>query len=148
MLKIRAARSLLRWRAQDLAKESSVGVATIRRAELAEGPTALTAANDQAIRRALELAGVEFIPENGGGLGLRLRIAETKTMMRENDDARQHTSASSSSTRTVADQACAFESRQSRNAESAARFLRNEAQYFELFRSPQSEARKLPLPSS
>jgi len=70
---IRAARSLIRWRAEDLAQESSVGVATIRRAELAEGPTALTAANDQAIRRTLEAAGIEFIDENGGGPGVRLR---------------------------------------------------------------------------
>ena len=70
---IRAARSLIRWRAEDLARESSVGIATIRRAELAEGSTALTAANDQAIRRALEAAGVEFIDENGGGPGVRLR---------------------------------------------------------------------------
>jgi hypothetical protein len=38
-----------------------------------EGPTSLTAANDQAIRRALESAWVEFIDENGGGLGVRLR---------------------------------------------------------------------------
>ena len=67
---IRAARSLIRWRAEDLAQESSVGVATIRRAELAEGPTALTAANDQAIRRTLEAAGIEF---DGGGPGVRLR---------------------------------------------------------------------------
>jgi hypothetical protein len=29
--------------------------------------------NDLAIRRALELAGIEFIDENGGGPGLRLR---------------------------------------------------------------------------
>jgi len=40
---------------------------------LAEGPTSLTTANDQAIRRALEAAGVEFIDENGGGPGVRLR---------------------------------------------------------------------------
>ncbi len=70
---IRAARSLLRWRAADLAKESAVGVATIRRAELAVGPTALTVANDLAIRRAFESGGVEFIDENGGGPGVRLR---------------------------------------------------------------------------
>jgi len=31
------------------------------------------AANDLAIRRALELAGVEFVDENGGGPGVRLR---------------------------------------------------------------------------
>jgi hypothetical protein len=70
---IRAARALVRWRAQDLAQESSVGVATIRRAELTEGETSLTAANDLAVRRALEAAGVEFIDENGGGPGVRLR---------------------------------------------------------------------------
>jgi hypothetical protein len=35
----------------------------------------MTAANDLAIRQALEAAGVEFIDENGGGLGVRLRKA-------------------------------------------------------------------------
>ena len=33
----------------------------------------MMAANDLAVRRALEMAGVEFIDENGGGPGLRLR---------------------------------------------------------------------------
>ena len=70
---IRAARALLRWSANDLARQSSVGVNTIRRAEVAEKGTRLTAANELAIRRALEAAGVEFIDENGGGPGLRLR---------------------------------------------------------------------------
>ena len=70
---IRAARALVRWRAQDLARESSVGVATIRRAELTDNETSMTAANDLAVRRALEAAGVEFINENGGGPGVRLR---------------------------------------------------------------------------
>jgi hypothetical protein len=70
---IRAARSLVRWRAEDLARESSVGVATIRRAELTDQQTSMTAANDLAVRRALEAAGIEFIDENGGGPGVRLR---------------------------------------------------------------------------
>jgi transcriptional regulator with XRE-family HTH domain len=69
---IRAARALLRWSAEDLAKTSSVGITTIRRAELASIKTALTAANDLAIRRALEAAGVRFIDANGGGPGVRL----------------------------------------------------------------------------
>ena len=69
---LRAARAFLRWRAEDLARESAVGVATIRRAELAENETSMTAANDMAVRRALETAGVEFIDENGGGPGVRL----------------------------------------------------------------------------
>jgi hypothetical protein len=33
----------------------------------------MTAPNDSAIRRAFELAGVEFIDENGSGPGIRLR---------------------------------------------------------------------------
>jgi transcriptional regulator with XRE-family HTH domain len=70
---LRAARALLRWSAEDLARRSALGVTTIRRAELTESETSLTAANDQAVRRALEAAGVEFIDENGGGPGVRLR---------------------------------------------------------------------------
>jgi hypothetical protein len=64
---------LLRWSAEDLARKSAVGVTTIRRAELTEHKTSMTMANDLAIRRALEDAGVEFIDENGGGPGVRLR---------------------------------------------------------------------------
>ena len=33
----------------------------------------LTAANADAIQRALEDGGIEFIPENGGGVGVRLQ---------------------------------------------------------------------------
>ena len=70
---IRAARALLRWSAEELAQESVVGVTTIRRAEVTDGETSMTAANDLAVRRALEAAGVEFIDKNGGGPGVRLR---------------------------------------------------------------------------
>jgi ribosome-binding protein aMBF1 (putative translation factor) len=70
---IRAARALLRWSAQDLAEHSALGVTTIRRAELTEETTSMTVSNDLAVRRALEAAGVEFIDENGGGAGVRLR---------------------------------------------------------------------------
>ena len=70
---IRAARALLRWSAADLARESALGANTVRRAEVAEEGTSLTAANELAIRRTLEAAGVEFIDENGGGPGVRLR---------------------------------------------------------------------------
>ena len=45
----------------------------MKRAEgVAEAPP-ITRANADAIRRALENAGIEFIPENGGGAGVRLR---------------------------------------------------------------------------
>lgn len=76
---IRAARALLRWSAEDLARESAIGVATIRRAELSEIATSMTAANNLAVRRALESAGIEFIDENGGGVGVRLRKRQTKS---------------------------------------------------------------------
>jgi hypothetical protein len=52
-----------------------VSLRTIRRAELAERDTSMTAANDLAIRRTLEGAGVEFIDDDGGGPGVRLRKA-------------------------------------------------------------------------
>ena len=70
---IRAARALLRWSAEDLARETALSVATIRRAELAEDETSMTTANGLAVRGALESAGVKFIDENGGGPGVRLR---------------------------------------------------------------------------
>jgi hypothetical protein len=70
---IRAGRALLRWSAEELSRHSSVSLRTIRRAELADGALTLTAANNLAIRAALEAAGVEFIGENGGGVGARLR---------------------------------------------------------------------------
>jgi hypothetical protein len=38
----------------------------------------MTEANNEAVRRALESAGVEFIDENGGGMGVRLRKAARK----------------------------------------------------------------------
>ena len=75
---IRAARALLRWSAADLAKESALGANTIRRAEVAEDGTSLTTANELAVRRALEAAGVEFIDENGGGLGVRFKKRSRK----------------------------------------------------------------------
>ena len=38
----------------------------------------MTAPNNSAVRRALEGAGVEFIDENGGGPGVRLRKSPKK----------------------------------------------------------------------
>ncbi len=55
-----------------------MGVTTIRRAELTASETKLTRVNDQAIRRVLEAAGVEFIDENGAGPGVRLRDSQHK----------------------------------------------------------------------
>jgi transcriptional regulator with XRE-family HTH domain len=75
---MRAARALIRWTAEDLARETSLSVTTIRRAELTEEETSMTVANDLAVRRALEGAGVEFIDGNGSGPGVRLRKQQAK----------------------------------------------------------------------
>ena len=74
----RRTRALLRWTADDLAREAALGRNTILRAEVADDQTSLTAANDLAVRCALEAAGVEFIDENGGGRGVRLRQRRPK----------------------------------------------------------------------
>jgi transcriptional regulator with XRE-family HTH domain len=66
----RAARGLLNWSARQLAEAAKVGLSTVQRFE---GGGAITIANLDAMRRALETAGAEFIPENGGGAGVRLR---------------------------------------------------------------------------
>lgn len=67
---LRAARGLLNWTVRDLAEKSGVHRNTVTRIE-----TDATGAGHaiEAIRRALESAGVEFIAENGGGAGVRLR---------------------------------------------------------------------------
>ena len=70
---MRAARALLRWKAQDLADKAKVGIATIQRAEKEDGPVAMIPSTADAVRRALEAAGISFIPENGEGAGVRLR---------------------------------------------------------------------------
>ncbi|QCJ00666.1 transcriptional regulator [Agrobacterium larrymoorei] len=70
---IRAARALLRWTAEHLAESASVGLSTVRRAEADDSAPAITAANLKLLRITLEAAGVEFIPTNGGGVGVRFK---------------------------------------------------------------------------
>jgi transcriptional regulator with XRE-family HTH domain len=67
----RAARGLLDWTQQELADAARIGVATVRlfEGEAAEARPATLAV----LRQAFESAGVQFIDENGGGPGLRLR---------------------------------------------------------------------------
>ena len=70
---IRAARALLLWSAEVLAKESGVGVATIRRLELAQGLPSSNVNTLSAIKTALESAGVEFLGTPQQGAGVRFR---------------------------------------------------------------------------
>jgi transcriptional regulator with XRE-family HTH domain len=69
---IRAARALLRWEQRQLAEASSVSLPTVKRLEAKPGPLLAHASTLVALMRALEVAGVEFIDENGGGPGVRL----------------------------------------------------------------------------
>ncbi|PWL19735.1 transcriptional regulator [Falsochrobactrum shanghaiense] len=64
------ARAAIGWGVRDLAREAGVSVDTISRLERGEE---LQPRTIDAIRAALESAGVVFIPENGGGYGVRLR---------------------------------------------------------------------------
>ena len=67
----RAARGLISWSQQDLAREARVGIVTVH--QLEAGVSQPRRATLDVIRRAFESAGVEFIDENGGGPGVRLR---------------------------------------------------------------------------
>ncbi len=67
----RAARGLLAWNQQELAQRARVGIVTVHQFEA--GLSQPRRATLDVIRRAFEAAGVEFIDENGGGPGVRLR---------------------------------------------------------------------------
>lgn len=66
------ARAALGLGVRDLAALADVAQATVSRLERGEE---LKPATVQIIRTALEQAGVEFIAENGGGAGVRLKKA-------------------------------------------------------------------------
>jgi transcriptional regulator with XRE-family HTH domain len=70
---LKAARTLIGWSQDELASASGISLPTIKRLEAAEGLLGGRESTAQKIRAALERAGVEFIPENGGGPGVRLR---------------------------------------------------------------------------
>ncbi|WP_339863575.1 helix-turn-helix transcriptional regulator [Paremcibacter congregatus] len=70
-LQCRAARSLLDWRQDELEAASNVAKKTI--ADFERGARTPRPVNLEAIKGALETAGIEFIPENGGGAGVRLK---------------------------------------------------------------------------
>jgi transcriptional regulator with XRE-family HTH domain len=70
------ARVALGWGTRDLARNADVSPDTVARLERGEQ---LKSSTIDAIRLAFEAAGIEFIPENGGGPGVRLaRPLESK----------------------------------------------------------------------
>lgn len=66
----RAARGLANISQDDLAKAANVGLSTVRNFEA--GRSVPVANNLTAMVHAMERLGVVFIPENGGGAGVRL----------------------------------------------------------------------------
>lgn len=72
---IKAARALLAWSQEELAAAANVSVPTIKRLEASDGPLGGRRETGEKIWKALQAAGVEFISENGGGPGVRLRKA-------------------------------------------------------------------------
>ncbi|WP_198402443.1 DNA-binding transcriptional regulator [Rhodobacter sp. CZR27] len=69
----RAARALIGMTQPELAAAASVGLSTI--VDFEKDRRKVAGPSTDAIRAALEAAGVEFIPENGGGAGVRLKKA-------------------------------------------------------------------------
>lgn len=66
----RMARAALGWSVRELASQAKVAIDTIARFERGDELKERTV---DAIRTALEVGGIEFIEENGGGAGVRLR---------------------------------------------------------------------------
>jgi transcriptional regulator with XRE-family HTH domain len=70
---VKAARSLLGWSQEELAAAAEVSIPTIKRLEAADGPLGGRSETANKIWMALRAAGIEFIDENGGGPGVRLK---------------------------------------------------------------------------
>ena len=70
---IKAGRALLGWSQSDLAAKSGVSEPTVARLESIDGELGGREATGQRMRAALEEGGIQFIEENGGGPGVRLR---------------------------------------------------------------------------
>lgn len=65
----RAARALLNWTQEELSKHVSISGVSLRNFERGGD---MRESNKKLLQLALEAAGVQFIPENGGGAGVRL----------------------------------------------------------------------------
>jgi len=67
------ARGYPRWSAKELAERAAVAESTIKRIEQDDGFPSARGSNIEAVYTALVDAGIEFIPENGGSVSVRLR---------------------------------------------------------------------------
>jgi transcriptional regulator with XRE-family HTH domain len=69
---LRAARALLGWSQTELASKAGLSLPTVKRVEGNFGPAVSEDARLK-LQQALEAAGLEFLHENGAGLGVRFR---------------------------------------------------------------------------
>jgi DNA-binding XRE family transcriptional regulator len=69
---LKAARALLGWQQDTLAQKSGVSKSTIGAFEAKEEGAKLATMNNRALVEVMAAEGVVFIPENGGGAGVRL----------------------------------------------------------------------------
>ena len=74
-IQLKMARAAVGWGVRDLAKKAGVTANTVTRIE--NGADAKQSTMDK-LQHALEVAGVDFIDENGGGAGVRLRRRHQK----------------------------------------------------------------------
>jgi predicted transcriptional regulator len=70
---IKAARALLEWSQEDLAREAAVSIPTIKRLESSDGLLGGRLDTIRKIRTALEAAGIQFLGGVDSGPGVRLR---------------------------------------------------------------------------
>lgn len=75
---IRASRALLKWTGKQLAEASGVAFSTLMRLEMGEGVPGAQAKTLDAIQKALEEAGIEFIGTPDSGSGVRWKIGFPK----------------------------------------------------------------------
>jgi transcriptional regulator with XRE-family HTH domain len=74
---IRAARAMLQWSAADLARNSGVGIATIKRLEVQAGVPRGQIRILEALGNTFEAAGIEFIGSPNEAPGVRLRKSKS-----------------------------------------------------------------------
>jgi transcriptional regulator with XRE-family HTH domain len=74
---LRAARGLLGWSQSELAARAGLSLPTVKRLEGDFGPRVSDDAQIK-VQKAIEAAGIEFIDENGGGLGVRFQKPRKK----------------------------------------------------------------------
>ncbi len=70
---LRAARAMAGLTQAQLAARAGISIPTVKRLENGAGSLPVRMDTAQKLQAALETAGVVFVPENGGGAGVRMR---------------------------------------------------------------------------